>query len=664
MQLEHPRLREWQHRLLWCVGGLLLFETLSGLAIYLLPFSVPSQFIVLLHTVGGLVFTLPYLWYQARHWWIYRRIPWNHLVVLGYAGMVAVVVAIVSGLVLTVQALWGTRIHYGWSRVHLWSTFALIATVVPHVVWIMVRDHRARKREVLQPVLVAQHRFSVVITLLTAVLFGMVVAAAYVYRAPARYVELPEDYSYLYGPDRPFAPSLARTVNNKAIPAHVLGGSASCGRSGCHEQIYEEWEPSAHRYAAMDPLFRRIQHVMGTQNGAESTRYCGGCHDPISLFSGTKNLFQDDLTNPVGFREGVSCVVCHAIQEVDVRGNADYVIHAPQPYLFERDTSGIGVLISNFLIRSYPKHHVTSLSRRMFKSPEFCGACHKQFVDEEINNVGWVQLQNQYDNWRQSRWNHPGDPTKTIECRECHMPLMDSFDPARGDALDYNRAANDGKHRSHRFLGANQFIPSHLELPGGKKHVQLIEKWLRGEIEIPEIADKWRSGPVIPVQILAPKQVRPGQQLTLEVALLNNKAGHDFPTGPLDIIQSWIELRVTDDRGQEVFASGRLDDRNFIEPGSFAFKAEPVDRYGNLIDRHNLWEMVGVRYKRALFPGYADRARYTFTVPHEARQLHVKARLCYRKVNQFLLNFLFPETTLTAPITELSVDSMLIVVAP
>lgn len=121
---------------------------------------------------------------------------------------------------------------------------------------------------------------------------------------------------------------------------------------------------------------------------------------------------------------------------------------------------------------------------------------------------------------------------------------------------------------------------------------------------------------------------------------------------------------MTDDRGQEVFASGRLDDRNFIEPGSFAFKAEPVDRYGNLIDRHNLWEMVGVRYKRALFPGYADRARYTFTVPHEARQLHVKARLCYRKVNQFLLNFLFSETTLTAPITELSGDSMLIAVAP
>ncbi len=353
-------------------------------------------------------------------------------------------------------------------------------------------------------------------------------------------------------------------------------------------------------------------------------------------------------------------MTCHAIQEVDVRGNADYVIQAPMPYLFERDTSGVGVLISNFLIRSYPRHHVSSLSRRMFKSPEFCGACHKQFVDEEINNVGWVQLQNQYDNWRKSRWNHPGDPTKTIECRECHMPLVDSFDPARGNALDYNRSENDGKHRSHRFLGANQFIPAHLELPGGQEHARLVEKWLRGEIEVPEIADKWRNGPVIPLQILAPDQARPGDTVTVEVAMLNNKAGHDFPTGPLDIIQAWVELVVTDDQGREVLASGRLDDRYFIEPGSFVFKAEPVDRYGNLIDRHNLWEMVGVRYKRAMFPGYADQARYTFTVPRDARRLHVKARLCYRKVNQFLLNFLFPDTTLTAPVTELSADSTVI----
>ncbi len=46
-------------------------------------------------------------------------------------------------------------------------------------------------------------------------------------------------------------------------------------------------------------------------------------------------------------------------------------------------------------------------------------------------------------------------------------------------------------------------------------------------------------------------------------------------------------------------------------PGSSHFKAEPVDQHGNLIDRHNLWEREGVRYRRAVFPGYSDTVQYT-----------------------------------------------------
>ena len=57
----------------------------------------------------------------------------------------------------------------------------------------------------------------------------------------------------------------------------------------------------------MDPLFQLIQTTMAKQNGAESTRYCGGCHDPISLFSGTKNIFVKDLTG-LGLKEAKDLV--------------------------------------------------------------------------------------------------------------------------------------------------------------------------------------------------------------------------------------------------------------------------------------------------------------------------------------------------------------------
>ena len=692
--MTHPRRQvtrsaEWRQPLLVAASGLLLFETFTGLSIFLLPFSVSNQVTVLLHTAVGIVFLGLFAWYQGRHWLLYRRLRMSHVMLTGYFAMVATVVAIVSGIVLTAQALWATRISYAWDLVHVVATFALIAAVVPHVLGLIVRAARAGQVAPGEPVLAAARRGGVASLVVMATLFVAVGLVAYWYQPPRLLNALPDDYSYLYGSDRPFAPSLARTNTGSAFDARSLSGSESCGTSRCHEQIVQEWKVSAHRYSAMDAAFLAVQQVMAEQNGAESTRYCGGCHDPISLFSGTKNVFVAELTNLAGYQEGVSCIVCHAIEKTDVKGNANYVIRQPERYMFELDDGGRARLVRDFLLRAYPRHHVKSLQHRLFKSPEFCAACHKQFIDEEINKVGWVQLQNQYDNWRKSRWNEPGDPTKTIECRECHMPLQDSRDAASGDDLDYNRTSGDGKHRSHRFLAANQFMPLALKLEGAEEHAKLTAQWLRGEIEVPEIADKWRSGPAVPVELVVPDTVDPGQEVKIQAVVTNNKVGHDFPTGPLDIIQAWVEIEVKDQAGTVVYHSGRTDQRHFIEPGSFMFKAEPVDQFGNLIDRHNLWEMVGVRYRRSMFPGASDRAEFAFSCPATSlvaqgtdgerppldaavafpapggrvATLHVSARLLYRKVDQFLLNFLFGENAgVTSPVTVVSEDQKTIVV--
>ena len=654
--------QEWQRLLLRCVASLIVFETLTGLAIYLLPFSVANQMTVLFHTAAGVAFVLPFAWYQLRHWSAYRALRVSHVVLTGYFAMAATVMLIVSGLILTAQAIVGTRISPIWDRIHILATFALLLAVVPHVATLMLR---AAASDGAHAVRLAMRRFAIGSLSFALALAVPVLVAVALYRAPRLTNSLPRDYSYLFGTTRPFAPSLATTTTNAAFDSRTLAGSASCGTSGCHRQIYDEWSTSAHRYAAMDPAFQKVQSVMGEQNGPESTRYCGGCHDPISLFSGTKNIFTKDLTNLAGYKEGVSCVACHAIRSTDVKGNAAYVISQPTRYIFELDSTGaLGRSVSNFLIRAYPRHHVETLQRKMFKSPEFCAACHKQFIDEEINKVGWVQLQNQYDNWRKSRWNQPHQPAKTIECRECHMPLQASTDPAMGDDRDYNRSPGDGMHRSHRFLGANQFIPTQLGLPGAAEHVRLTEKWLRGEIAIPEIAAKWRSGPAVPIELSAPATAIPGRPLTLQVALTNNKVGHEFPTGPLDIIQAWVELTVTDDAGRVVYHTGQRDSANFITPGAFMLKAEPVDQYGNLIDRHNLWEMVGVRYRRSVFPGFSDQEQFTFRCPPSS-SLHATARLMYRKIDQYLLNFLFGrESGITAPVTVISEDRRTIRVVP
>jgi cytochrome c554/c'-like protein len=666
------RIERWRSRLGIAAAVYLTLTTLTGLSIWLLPFSVPNQVAVLVHTVVGLLLLPVCGWYLVKHFLEYRGNPTSHILVLGYFSTVALLVCLASGVVLAWQAAFAGKISYGWDTVHILSTIAFLASGLVHVLLAASLIRVSAEAVGTQRAGAAGYYAKRVLLWTVGVLVLTIGGGTLLLGPPKLQSELPEDYSYVYGEDRPFAPSLAQTPDNEPIDPRVLAGSLSCGSSGCHEQITREWEPSAHRFAAMDVGFQQIQMNMAKLNGPESTRYCAGCHDPISLFSGTKNLYTDteDLTGAHGYQEGISCLSCHAVRQVDVKGNANYLVVPPARYLFEIEyqeaPNETTQFVRDFLIRAYPWQHVEELGKRVFKTPEYCAACHKQFIDKEINSLGWVQLQNQYDNWRQSRWNHPGDAERTIECRECHMPLVDSTDPSAGDATDYNRNPKDGKHRSHRFVAANQMMPEMLKLPGWEEQVELTRKWLKGEYEIPEIADKWQSGPVVALEMESPEAVRPGGPVKLKMVLTSNKVGHDFPTGPLDIIQAWVQLTVTNDAGEVVFSKGSVDEKGFIEPGTFMFKAEPVDRYGNLIDRHNLWEMVGVRYRRSLFPGFSDTAEFDFNAPRRGSgALNVEARLCYRKMDQYLVNFLFGEDAgFTSPITVMTTQTARIQVDP
>ncbi len=653
---EAIQLREWRAKLTAVVAGLFGFLAITGLYIYFGPFSVAAQVMVLLHTLLGVLFVVPYIMYQWHHWKTNRERPFNQHKLLGYLSLAALAAVVVSGVWLTVEAGWGRRISYAWDRVHLIGGLIATALVVWHLAIIMVRHLRQNAGEKAARMRAAQGVF-LRRAAATLVVTGLV-TTLWVLQSPTTPLtgDFPADYQLPYG-ENPFAPSLATTATGGALVAQPLGNSERCGDAGCHTEIVEEWLPSSHRYSSMSPFFQGVQGAMAANNGPESTRYCGGCHDPIALFSGLKNLYSDDLSG-IGAQQGVSCVVCHSIESTDVRGNANYVVAAQPRYLHELSEQPLAGWAGRFLIRAYPRQHVNSFSRSLYRTPEYCGACHKQFIDEEINNVGWVQLQNQYDTWRQSRWHAPDDVERTITCRECHMRLVDSNDPASGDLDDYNRAGDDGKHRSHQFLAANQYLPTLLELPGAEEHVALTEKWMRGEIEVPEIAGKWTTGPAVPLEIVAPETAEPGEEVHIQVVTINNKPGHDFPTGPLDIIQAWIEVDVRDAAGNVVFQSGMLTEDDFLDPDTTIFKAEAIDQYGNLIDRHNLWEMVGARFKRTLFPGYSDVADYSFTLPEsaagDAGELVVEAKLRYRKVDQYLVDFLFPDQGLTAAITDVS----------
>jgi hypothetical protein len=756
-------IHEWRSGLSGLVMGLLTFETLTGLAIYLLPFGATTQLGVVAHTVLGLAMLVPVLWYLGRHIWIRSGGNLSHYQLTGYVAGVVLLVCLISGLVITWQGVAGPRMGQGWHVIHLVSGIACAALFIVHLATVMVRKvNNVEALQALRSARWALYRRTVVGTLaLSAAWGGWIV----LHREPTLGTSFPADYNWRFGKDRPFSPSQVRlddpwkeavqaqvvgvlddqarpaflaafeqakaepiglfaqvrrsaeqagiapqartrieailddasrhVADKGAIDARALAGSEGCGTSGCHEQIYQEWLPSAHRYSSMDEIFQQVQTIMTKETSAEHTRYCAGCHDPISLLSGAKDSSNITLSAQ-GAHEGTSCLVCHSIVQTDVGGNGDYTIRPPERYLYELGGGRVGKFVSDFVIRTYPEKHIQSYSRSLYKSPEYCGACHKQYMDKDVNtDIGKVQGQNQFDSWRNSRWNHAGDPKQSTSCRECHMPLVDGgLDPAHGDMTDYNRSPGDGKHRSHRMLGANQYIPLAQNLPNGVQHTQLIEKWLRGEIPIPEIADKWTTGPSIRLQIVAPPKAEPGEQVTFQVVLNNNKAGHDFPTGPLDMIESWIEVVVTDQSGAEIYHTGALSDGS-VREAPFWFKADLFDRKAQPIDRHNLWDLVGAKYKRALYPGVTDTVDLAFICPsgvvesgqtavqptvdaaplaeeHTLRipgsvaggKLTVTSTLWYRKANAKFLDRIFgPENNKRTLLTKIATDAASIEVA-
>ncbi len=666
--------RGWASRLASFVVALLVVQSVTGLWIYLAPFSVASQIQLLLHVVAGLLLTVPYLVYQVRHLMVWSTRQATAVQVLGYLAMAAVLTCVVSGIALTYHAAAGPKLSPVWDLIHLVSGIVTAVLVFAHLLLAYLRRRRFVKTMPEFGQSLRRFGFG------GATWVGVAAAVVIVPTAfwPSRRVEFPppEDYSlpaYVQQFDEyrgnPFAPTYARTSSGMFVDPGVLSGSESCGTSGCHEQILAEWQPSAHRFSAMNPPFQQVQQNFATDREPSETRYCAGCHDPISLFAGAKDIHNLDLAAP-GMQEGCSCVVCHSISQVDQRGNADYVLTPPQKYIWEA-TTGWKKFVSDFLIRAYPRQHLVDYDRPLLRSPEFCGACHKQFIPEALNRFGLSPGQNQYDEWRKSHW-HADDPEKDLTCIDCHMRLVyDSTDPGRGEAGAVRRSPEDGTHRHHGTIATNFFMPAVCKLPHQEEQVRLTEEWIRGETVIKEIEHLWPGGPVASVQVAAPQQVQPGDEVRLRAVIVNRKVGHNFTTGPLDFMRAWVHLRVTDADGDLLAEWGAIDPvtrkitdspgqthsiGNSRKEGTLVLEGQPIDGQGNPLIRHELWNKAGGKGKRVVFPGHSDNQLYSFLLPESARgPLIVQADLNFRRYRQEFLDLVVPEMERDSGVQQLTV---------
>jgi tetratricopeptide (TPR) repeat protein len=372
---------------------------------------------------------------------------------------------------------------------------------------------------------------------------------------------------------------------------------------------------------------------------------------------------------------GLGCMMCHSIADVkSTMGQGDFYLEYPKLHEMAATKNPIMRTLHDFLIKLNPEPH-----RRVFLKPfmrtqtaEFCSSCHKVHLDVPVNNYRWLRGFNEYDNWQASGVSGQGArsfyyPQKPSQCADCHMPMTKS-----GDQGNIN-----GFVHSHRFPAANTALPTanedpqQLKLtqdflkdkilsvdifalspaaaelkPGAATQTEMSTSFAVGE-EAESKMNPSTSGEALP--ITAPLNrvqptVRRGDTVRVDVVVRTKKIGHFFPGGTVDAYDTWLELKGTDDNGQTIFWSGKVEDdgKGPVEKGAHFYRSLQVDAHGNPINKRNAWSTRAVVYVHLIPPGAADTVHYRIKIPENAgNKITLHARLCYRKFAWWNTQFSF-----------------------
>jgi len=469
------------------------------------------------------------------------------------------------------------------------------------------------------------------------------------------------------GPKGKFFPSSAQTKGGVNIPAKYFMQSQACER--CHEDIYKQWNSSAHHFSSFNnQWYRKSIEYMQDVAGVRSSKWCAGCHDPSLLFSGMFDTPIRQIENTPAAKAGLSCLMCHSIVQVkSTMGQGDFTLEYPKLHELAASENPLVRRLHDFVVNLNPEPH-----RRTFLKPfmrtqvaEFCATCHKVHLDVPVNRYRWVRGFNEYDNWQASGVSGQGArsfyyPANPMICADCHMPQV-----ASKDAGNVN-----GFVHSHRFPGANTAVPTANEdaqqletsirflqdkqltvdifavSPAGKVNAEaaagggakpeLSTTFAVGE-EAEVLTPTGAAGEVRP--ITAPlgavdAAVRRGDDVRVDVVVRTRKVGHFFPGGTVDAFDVWLELQAVDEKGQTIFWSGKVEDdgKGPVEKGAHFYKSLLIDAHGNPINKRNAWANRATMYAHLIPPGAADTAHFRLHIPDNAgEKITLYAKLNYRK---------------------------------
>lgn len=381
----------------------------------------------------------------------------------------------------------------------------------------------------------------------------------------------------------------------------------------CHQRIYDEWRVSAHAYAAVSPMFHKFEQAISQVSQGTIGTFCMRCHAPVATQAGFPRE-ASILDAPYVYREGVTCIACHRVQEAYGLVNGERRIEPGQlhdPVFGSIGGDGIQRVLAdkdNFKVKldSNNKSPGQTLHRQGIKFEQlsdsgFCASCHQVDVHPGIGlEIVWAQYR--------------AGPAckKGISCQDCHMgqvpgkPLGYSYGPAAeisGKTVDNNR-----KHSNHMFFGPGNSIAHPGIFPHNEKALRwTMEQWMEFDwrsdwgtdafeksiakrmrtVNFPKAwdsADERRDARKVldeNFKLLDIKKassiavmeagskidgpffdspVRRSRDLRFHYVVSNISEGHNMPSGSLGAQpQLWLNVVLTGPNGQWLWETGYLD---------------------------------------------------------------------------------------------------------
>ncbi|MCE9634603.1 MAG: cytochrome c family protein, partial [Planctomycetes bacterium] len=233
-------------------------------------------------------------------------------------------------------------------------------------------------------------------------------------------------------------------------------------------------------------------------------------------------------------------------------------------------------------------------------------------------------IENTFEEWKKGPYAEAG-----IQCQDCHMrtvaesvTVAETMKPLRVAGRTTQGPDERPDTHAHLFVGAN----SNVSATGiGASHAAAAEARLKSAAT---------------VALTLPPKAAAGSKVSVEVAVTNTAAGHAIPTSITELRQVWIDLRVTDAAGREVYRSGAIDAAGRVDPTAVMYHSVLADEKGEVTLLP--WRAVKMLSDKAIPPKATVRERYEIALPsNAAAPFAVTATLRYRSAPQDALDTIF-----------------------